>query len=413
MAGFTGPGEVLNWEKKDRKEVLDMRLELLRQRIIQCIDAQSAHLQELALKLHVNPEIGGEEYFAQELLCSYAAQQGFNVSKGLAGVPTSFAATRQNGEGAKVAFLAEYDALPEVGHACGHNLIAMASTAAAVGLASVLDSVPGEVTLFGTPSEETNGAKVPMSAAGLFDAYDAALIVHPGGGTCVDAASLALDAIEFTFLGKPAHAAGAPHEGINALDAVISLFNNLNALRQHLTSDVRIHGIITEGGVAPNIVPERSVARFYFRAAERSYLNEVVEKAKSVAKGAALATGCRLEMRNFELSFDNLRSNRLLASTFRSHLEALGITDIEPPSDSKGSTDMGNVSHVAPAIHPSMRIGPKTLVSHTHEFCQAAASPEALAAMLTAAKAMALTGLDVLTNPDLRQQIRAEFLAGR
>ncbi|NLW16860.1 MAG: M20 family metallopeptidase, partial [Firmicutes bacterium] len=181
----------------------------------------------------------------------------------------------------------------------------------------------------------------------------------------------------------------------------------------HLTSDVRIHGIIAEGGAAPNIVPERAVARFYFRAAERCYLNQVVEKAKKVAHGAALATGCRLEMRNFELSFDNLRSNRLLAATFKNHLEALGVTDIEPPSKNMGSTDMGNVSHVAPAIQPSMQIGPKTLVSHTHEFCQAAASSDALEAMLVAAKAMALTGLDVLTDEELRRQIRAEFLAGR
>lgn len=390
-----------------------MQIEQLRQQIIARIDEQAPHLQEVALKLHANPETGGEEYFAQEQLTTYAEQQGFSVSKGLAGVPTSFAATQASGEGAKVAFLAEYDALPDVGHACGHNLIAMASMAAAVGLASVLDNVPGQVTLFGTPSEETNGAKVPMAAAGLFDEFDAALIVHPGARTSVDAASLAIDAIEFTFLGKPAHAAGAPHEGINALDAVISLFNNLNALRQHLTSDVRIHGIISEGGVAPNIVPERAVARFYFRAAERSYLNEVVEKAKRVAEGAALATGCRLETRNFELSFDNLQSNKLLASTYRSHLEALGVSNIQPPSDSKGSTDTGNVSQVTPAIHPSMQIGPQTLVSHTHEFCQAAASPEALSAMLLAAKAMALSGLDVLTNPELRQQIRAEFVAGR
>lgn len=388
-----------------------MQIEQLRQQIIERIDEQVPHLHEIALKLHANPETGGEEYFAQEQLAAYAEQQGLSVSKGLAGVPTSFAATQANGEGAKVAFLAEYDALPEVGHACGHNLIAMASMAAAVGLASVLDSVPGQVTLFGTPSEETNGAKVPMAAAGLFDEFDAALIVHPGARTSVDAASLAIDAIEFTFLGKPAHAAGAPHEGINALDAVISLFNNLNALRQHLTSDVRIHGIISEGGVAPNIVPERAVARFYFRAAERSYLNQVVEKAKRVAEAAALATGCRLEMCNFELSFDNLCSNKLLAATYRDHLQSLGVTDIAPPSDSKGSTDMGNLSQVTPAIHPSMQIGPETLVGHTHEFCQAAAAPEALSAMLLAAKAMALSGLDVLTNSDLRQQIRAEFMA--
>lgn len=390
-----------------------MQMEQLRQRIVQVIDEQAPQLQEIALQLHARPETGGQEYFAQELLTTYASGQGLSVNKGLADVPTSFSATATNGSGAKVAFLAEFDALPEIGHACGHNLIAMASMAATVGLVSVLPEISGQVTLFGAPSEETNGAKVPMAAAGLFDEFDAALIVHPGARTTVDASSLAIDAVEFTFLGKPAHAAGSPHEGINALDAVISLFNNLNALRQHLTSDVRIHGIISEGGVAPNIVPERAVARFYFRAAERKYLNEVVQKAMRVAEAAAMATGCSFEARNFELSFDNLRSNKLLAATYKKHLENLGITNIAPPSGGSGSTDMGNVSQVAPAIHPSMKIGPDTLVGHTHEFCQAAASPEALTAMLQAAKAMAFSGLDILTDGELRQQIRAEFLAGQ
>lgn len=389
-----------------------MQIDLLRQQIITKIDEQADELTKIALNLHANPEIGGQEQLALQLLTEYAIGQGADVDTGIADVPTAFQASWSNGNGAKVAFLAEYDALPAIGHACGHNLIAMASTAAAVGLASVLGDANGLVTLFGTPSEETNGAKVPMAAAGVFDAYDAALIVHPGARNTVDAHSLAIDAIEFTFLGKPAHAAGSPHLGINALDAVISLFNNLNALRQHLTSDVRMHGIISEGGVAPNIVPERAVAQFYFRAAERFYLDEVVQKAKRVAEAAALATGCQLEMRNFELSFDNLRSNQALAATYKMHLMALGVSDIEPPSDGKGSTDMGNVSQVIPAIHPSMQIGPKHLVGHTHEFCQAAASPKAIAAMFVAAKAMALSGLDILVDADLRQRMQAEFKAG-
>ncbi len=389
-----------------------MQIEELRHQVVAKIDEQATRLREIALTLHANPETGGQEFLAQRVLTEYASEQGFTVTKGVADIPTSFVADYRHGNGAKVAFLAEYDALPELGHACGHNLIAMASTAAAVGLAEVLDQVEGQVTLFGTPAEETNGAKVVMAAAGLFNGYDAAMIVHPGARTRVYAQSLAIDALEFTFLGKPAHAAAVPHEGINALDGVISLFNNINALREHLTSDVRIHGIITEGGVAPNIVPERAVARFYFRAAERDYLNQVVARAKAVAEGAALATGCRLEIRNFEFSNDNMVTNKTLADVYASHLQALGVTDIEPPSDNKGSTDMGNVSHVAPAIHPNMSIGPKTLVSHTHEFCQAAASPQALSAMLLAGKAMALSGLDVLINKDLRQQIRAEFAAG-
>lgn len=386
-----------------------MDISSLRQRIIQKIDQESDGLKAIALALHNHPELGGQEFFAAETLTNYAESHGFAVERGVAGVPTAFQALQLANPGAKVAFLAEYDALPGIGHACGHNLIAMTSTAAAVGLASILGDVDGQVALFGTPAEETNGAKVVLAAAGLFNGYDAAMIVHPGAHNTVYAHSLALEPLEFTFYGKPAHAAAAPQAGINALDAVISLFNSLNALRQHLTSDVRMHGIITEGGVAPNIVPEKAVARFYFRADERSYLNEVVQKAKAAAEGAALATGCRLEIRAFELSNDNLVTNKTLADRYAGHLQALGVSEIEPPGVNKGSTDMGNVSHVAPSIHPHMCIGPKNLAGHTHEFCQAAASPLALDAMLVAAKAMALTGLDILIDNDLRQRVADEF----
>lgn len=386
-----------------------VELRRLQQLVLETVDREAERLQEIALALHARPEVGGEERFAVETLTAYAAERGLQVTRALADVETSFQATASSGQGAKVAFLAEYDALPGIGHACGHNLIAMASTAAAVGLAAVLDQVPGQVSLFGTPAEETNGAKVVLAAAGLFDGYDAAMIVHPGARTTVEAASLALDPLEFTFYGKPAHAAATPHEGVNALDAAILLFNSLNALRQHLTSDVRMHGIISEGGVAPNIVPERAVARFYFRADERSYLNTVVQKARAAAEGAALATGCRVEIRQFELSNDNLVTNSSLAERYALHLRSLGVSEIVAPSENKGSTDMGNVSHVAPSIHPSMSIGPQNLVGHTHEFCLAAASPEALAAMLVAAKAMALTGLDILVDGDLRSKVAAEF----
>ena len=381
----------------------------LQQRVLATIDGEAERLQQIALALHEHPEVGGEERFAVETLTAYAAERGLQVTRSLADVETSFQANARHGDGAKVAFLAEYDALPGIGHACGHNLIAMASMAAAIGLASVLDETEGQVALFGTPAEETNGAKVVLAAAGLFDGYDAAMIVHPGARTTVEASSLALDPLEFTFYGKPAHAAATPHEGVNALDAAIQLFNSLNALRQHLTSDVRMHGIISEGGVAPNIVPERAVARFYFRAAERSYLNTVVQKARAAAEGAALATGCRVEIRPFELSNDNLVTNHNLAERYALHLQSLGVQQIEQPSDNKGSTDMGNVSHVAPSIHPSMSIGPQSLVGHTHEFCLAARTPEALSAMLIAAKAMALTGLDILLDEQLRTRVTAEF----
>lgn len=384
----------------------------LKQQIICAIDAQAQQLKQLALGIHAHPELGGEEHYAVQTLTEYLRQQGFAAREQAAGLPTAFQAVRETGSATpKVAYLAEYDALPEIGHACGHNLIAMAGVAAAVGLAAVLDRLPGHVAVFGTPAEETNGAKVIMSAQGLFDGYDAAMIVHPGSRTSVIAQSLAIDALEFTFTGKPAHAAAAPHEGINALDAVVQLFNSLNALRQHLKPDVRMHGIISEGGTAPNIVPERAVARFYFRAENRSYLDQVVQKAKAAAEGAALATGARLEIKPFELSNDNLITNHTLADVYAGHLQRLGWEELDPPSDSKGSTDMGNVSHHAPSIHPSMRIGSSTLAGHTHEFCQAAGSEQGMENMLLAGKAMALSGLDVLLDTGLRQRIVSEFRA--
>ncbi|ACB84701.1 M20 family metallopeptidase [Natranaerobius thermophilus] len=378
--------------------------------VIKEIKNLEKELGSIADFIHQNPEPGLEEFQAVKLLTNKLSQEGFEVQQPIAGLETAFKASYQSQHSPypKIGFLAEYDALPE-GHSCGHNLIAAMSYGAGVALKRLLDKFQGgTIEIYGTPAEETDGAKVTMVEQGIFNHLDAALICHPGSKNMVLDSSLAMDAIEFKFYGKAAHAAAAPHEGINALDAVISLFNNINSLRQQLTTDVRIHGIITEGGSAPNIIPEKGVARFYVRASERDYLNQVVSKVINCASGAAQATGCQYEYDYFELSFDNMITNKTLADSFQQNLKELGAV-IHAPGGNFGSTDMGNVSHVTPSIHPFISISSRDIAAHTDAFKEAAGSKEGKQGMLLGAKALAMTGADLLVQPELIDRIKADF----
>lgn len=357
-----------------------------------------------------NPELGDQEYKASEKLTAFLAARGFAVEMGIVGRPTAFRAVLDSGKpGPSVAFLCEYDALPEIGHGCGHNMIGTMGCGAAAGLAGVLDKTGGRIVVLGTPAEETSGAKVDMSERGIFADIDAAMMLHPDDRTSESGSSLALDAIQFEFRGKASHAASAPHEGINALDAVLLTFNGINALRQHVTPDVRIHGVITEGGKAANIVPERAVAQFYVRAEQRKYLGEITEKVKNIARGAALMTGAALEISNYETSYDNMNTNQNLSRAFNENLRLAGIAEINPPRSSFGSLDMGNVSYVVPAIHPCISISDLKLVGHTAEFRNATLTDRAHDAIIKGACALALTGYDVLTDRELLKSIREEF----
>lgn len=363
-----------------------------------------------------NPELGHEEFKASAILTEALRGHGFSVETGTCGLPTAFTATFDSGkEGPEIGFMAEYDALPEVGHACGHNLIGTMGVAAGIGLSKVISETGGKVIVFGTPAEETKGGKVTMAEQGVFDSLDVAIMVHPYASYLQSGSSLAMDAIQFEFFGKPAHAAASPHEGINALDAVIQTFNSINALRQHIKSDARIHGIIKEGGKAANVVPDYAVAQFYVRAAKREYVNELVEKVKNCAQGAALQTGARVEHSFYEFSYDDMITNEHLSDTFTKELIALGVDEAEIKSreEGAGSLDMGNVSQVVPAIHPYIKICDEPYACHTHEFREAAMSGQAKEAMILGAKAMALTGYEVLTNPKLLEEIKAEFREGR
>ena len=363
-------------------------------------------------KIHANPEIGNEEFFASSLLTEILENEGFSVTKAVAGHETSFIARKKSDKpGPSIAFLAEYDALPGLGHACGHNIIGTMSTAAAIALSKVLDEVGGEAVVLGTPAEEggPNGsAKGSFVKHGLLEGIDAAMMIHPNGKTSLTAPSLAVDPLDFEFFGKSAHAAASPHEGINALDAVIQLFNGINALRQHVTDDVRIHGIITHGGDAPNIVPEYAKARFFIRAATRNRLNEVTKRVKAIAEGAALTTGAKVKITAFQNEVDNLLLNDRFNNIYREVIEELG-ENVHLQKEGIGSTDAGNISQVVPTIHPYIKIGPDHLVAHTDEFREAAASERGDYALITGAKALALTALRLIVEPDTLEEIKEEF----
>ncbi|ULT55578.1 M20 family metallopeptidase [Neobacillus drentensis] len=381
------------------KELLKNNLETIQNRLWEINDI-----------LYHHPELGDQEYESMNLLVELLEQHQFSVEKGIVGRPTAFKAVYDSKkEGPTIAYLSEYDALPEVGHGCGHNMIGTMSAGAGVLLSKVVDEIGGRVVVLGTPAEETNGAKVPMAEQGVFDDIDAAMIVHPGDVSYESGESLAMDAIQFDFRGRTSHAAASPEKGINALDAVIQLFNGINALRQHVTSDVRIHGIIKEGGVAANIVPDKAVAQFYIRAKDRSYLNELVQKVINVAKGAASMTGAEVHIDNYELSYDNMVTNQTLSQLFTSNLLTTGVKQVEKAKDSYGSIDMGNVSHVVPAIHPYIGLDSPGLVAHTREFADLTITDNSHQILSRGALALALTGYDLITNKDVFEKMKNEF----
>ncbi|WP_209122699.1 M20 family metallopeptidase [Alkalihalobacillus sp. BA299] len=379
--------------------------------IIQEIEQIREQLYKISQYIGENPELGHEEFKASKILSDELKNHSFQVELGTAGLATAFEAVFDSGApGPSIAFMAEYDALPELGHACGHNLIGTMAVAAGIGLSKVIKNYGGKVYVYGTPAEETRGGKVTMTEQGIFDHLDVAMMVHPFHRHEESGFSLAMDAIQFEFFGKAAHAAASPHEGINALDAVIQTFNSINALRQHVTPDVRIHGIIPEGGKAANIVPNYAVAQFYVRAAHRTYLNQLIEKVKGCAEGAALATGAKLETSYYEFSYDDMRTNEVLSNSFTENLLQLGVERSEIyQKGSAGSLDMGNVSHVVPSIHPYIQICNEPHACHTHEFREAAMSNQGFEGLILGAKCMANTAFDILTKPELLTKVKEEF----
>lgn len=380
--------------------------------IINEISGRMEELSGISRYLYENPELGDHEYKAVELLTDYFSKNGFTVEKGIYGLDTTFKAVYDSHkEGAHIAFFCEYDALPQIGHGCGHNLISSMSAGAAMGLKAALDETGGKISVFGTQAEETSGVKGVLADKGAYDGVTVAMMAHPNAVSEESGSSLALKAIKFEYFGKAAHAAAVPEKGINALDGVILLYNGLNALRQHLKSDVRIHGIISNGGTAPNIVPDYAEAKFYFRAKEKEYLETVIAKAKECAEGAAKMTGATVKISYFELPYDNLKTNKALSDLFTANLRELGETEINPPSDGVGSIDMGNVSHVVPSIHPWIGVGDPSLVIHSREFADHTMTEAGRATLYKGACALALTAYDVITSKESQEKIKAEFVS--
>jgi amidohydrolase len=374
------------------------------------VEAHRQELIELSLRIHDNPETALQEEKASAWLCDYLQSQGFQVERGICGLPTAFRATAGRGE-PRVAFLAEYDALPGVGHGCGHNIIAVSAVAAGLGARRAIDSTGGSVSVIGTPAEEAVGGKVLMARQGVFDDLDAAMLSHPGSRDTVYSRALACASLEVEYFGKESHAAARPEAGVNALDALVLAYNAVAALRQHIRSSARVHGVITDGGQAANVVPDHSAGSFMVRAEDDAYLEELKAKVIACFEAGARASGARLEHRWSENQLAAMRTNGPLAEAFRANFASLGRKTSDRPSRAMGSTDMGNVSALVPAIHPTIAVAPSEVSVHTREFAACAASEEGHRGLMDAARAMAMTAIDVLIDADLRRRMKEEFLA--
>jgi amidohydrolase len=385
----------------------------LKSSIIKQVDSLSPQLGDLSRKIHDNPETGMQERRAAAWLTDFLKKHGFKVEKGIVGMPTAFRATYGKGKPV-IAFLAEYDALPKIGHGCGHNLIATSAIAAGLGTKLAIDEFGGSVIVFGTPAEETEAGKAIMVEKGVFKGLDAAMITHPGGGNRVVLNALACQTLNVEFFGKAAHAAASPESGINALEAMILSFNAIDALRQHIREKARIHGIITDGGEAPNIVPAHTAGTFLVRAQDDAYLDGLKERVINCFTGAAIATGARLVYRWADVRYAAMLNNIALAKLFQGNMQSLG--DSIPLGEDErwsGSTDVGNVSQLTPTIQPMVGIAPPDVLVHSVEFAKAAGTKKALGTILNAAKAMAMTAAELLASPKKLADVRAEFEKNR
>ncbi len=382
----------------------------LKDAIGRAVDGLADELESLSHRIHANPELGYQEVKAAGWLSDFLAAKGFKVEKGVAGVETAFRATIETGEGPTIAILCEYDALPGLGHACGHNVIATSGAGAGAALAAVRAQLPkGRFQVIGTPAEEGGGGKMKLIEGGVFKDVDCAMMIHGFDRTVLHGDLLGIVRVNFDFAGKAAHASADPWEGVNALDAVIQTFNAISALRQHVRPDVRIHGIITNGGQAPNIIPEAASATFYVRAATLDYMWEVYKKVVACAEGAARATGAQLRTVQMPTVYEPLKRNETLLGAFKANLERLGATPEPPDPNRLGSSDIGNVSQVIPAIQPYIKIAEAGMPIHSRAFAEAAVKPLARQGLVIAAKTMAMTTADLLADPALVRRAKDEF----
>jgi len=382
----------------------------LKDSISQAVDRLADELDALSHQIHAHPELAYQEVQACGWLSDFLARQGFKVERGVGGVETAFRGTIETGEGPTIAILCEYDALPGIGHACGHNVIATSGVGAGAALAAVRAQLPkGRIQVIGTPAEEGGGGKVKLIKGGVFREVDCAMMIHGFDRTLLHQDLLGIVRGTFEFTGRASHASADPWEGVNALDAVIQTYNAISMLRQQVRPDCRIHGIITNGGAAANIIPEYAAAIFYVRAPRIDTMWELFKRVTAAAEGAAKATGCTLKITQHDSVYEPMKSSRVMLDLFAANMTTAGLTEGAPIPDRLGSSDIGNVSQVIPAIQPMVAIAPTGMAIHTRDFADAAVKPLARAGMVAAAKTMALTTLDLLAEPARVMAAKDEF----
>jgi amidohydrolase len=386
----------------------------LKARAAAAVEAARDEILDLSHRIHANPEPAFEEHQAAAWCAEAVARHGFTVQHPAGSLETAVRATLTGGlgpDGPRIGVLAEYDALPGLGHGCGHNTMAASGVGAAIALAATRDAWAGEVVFLGTPAEERGSGKAIMLAEGLFDGLDAALLFHPADANYVEVGPLASEDVTIVFTGLQAHAASDPWAGRNALDAMIALFTSVGLWRQQLPPHCRVHGIIQEGGTAANIIPDRTRAWFMIRSADQAFYDATMKpRFVELAKAAALAAGVEVAV-EFSGYASTMKHNRSLAARWLANAEAYGLVDLGKDAAS-GSTDMANVSWALPAIHPEMAITEGPMPGHSTAFRDAAASPLADRTTLLAATLVAQTALDVLLDPGLKDALWAEFRGG-
>jgi amidohydrolase len=386
------------------------RIEQASARARQRVGELAEELTRISREIHAHPELAYEEFYAYQQLVPFVRAQGFDVQERAYGMETAFRGEWGHGP-ITIAVCAEYDALPEIGHACGHNLIATVGVGAAAALVAALEPQDARVVILGTPAEEGHGGKVKMVQRGCFDDIDVAMMAHPAPADIVDAPMFGVTHVDVEYRGKAVHASVFPERGINALDALVTAYQSIALLRHHIRRDARLHGIIRHGGDAPNVIPEYTKGSFYVRALKPWYLEELKQRVKGCFEGAAQATGCSVDIQWHEdEEYAPMLHNRPMVERYRRNGEALGKQFFEMKDLTSGSSDMGNVSQVVPSIHPNFGVGAVTS-THSPEFTAAACTDVAHAAMLQTAEALAMTGVDVALEPGLIDEIKRDFRA--
>ncbi|KAF9411655.1 hypothetical protein BGZ94_001279 [Podila epigama] len=406
----TASGAVLSdlWEQDDFAKTVN-----------HAIEAASAELRDISLKIHADPELAYEEHKAHALLTDYLEKKGFSVQRSAYGLETAFVATAGLSDKVTIGICSEYDALPGIGHACGHNLIAISGVATALGLKAVIEKfkLKASVKLFGTPAEETSGGKITMLNNGAFEGTDICMMLHGANSDVVYPAFLALDTVEVEFFGKASHASASPWEGVNALDAAMLSYTNIGLMRQQMKPTQRVHGIIKEGGKAANIIPDYTKSVYTVRAPKYDEVEVLKKRVEKIFQGAAASTGCSVDLK-WGVPYKDILTNDHLAQKFEKYMNAQGLrypSKQEQQSKLSGSTDMGNLTYALPGIHPMFNIlnlkgeDDKTMGLHTTAFAAAAETPLAHVATLRAAKSLAMTGVDCILDSELLKKVKDEY----